>query len=298
MRLLPLLLVAVAATLPLALANDHDEFSEESGRHKYDYFGENSGESSEESLEDAYAEWFHQDYYGCLGLDRTATGAEIKRVYRQLSLRFHPDKADAAGKEEANRRFTEIGRAYNVLNSKKTRSAYDEFIASIPPQFRPRYGKVNIAVWKILLAFCAIVSVFQWVFMTRRADKIREFARSQPRYRNALNAARASGDLGPTEELPVDVLGASYPRLHELLICQMPLFPWYAGVWAYGAGRWWVRYGLLGRELTAEDAEGLRQAASGLAPAEYRRLREQEARTGARVQGLAMDPEDEWYPED
>jgi hypothetical protein len=91
MRLLPLLLVAVAATLPLALANDHDEFSEESGRHKYDYFGENSGESSEESLEDASVLGFFFRCDVCCVLMRCARCARCRRETQGLT---EPDVCD------------------------------------------------------------------------------------------------------------------------------------------------------------------------------------------------------------
>ena len=62
------------------------------------------------------------DYYEVLGVSRDASGDEIKRAYRKLAMKYHPDVADDATSAE---KFKEIGEAYSVLSDAKKRQMYD-----------------------------------------------------------------------------------------------------------------------------------------------------------------------------
>ena len=66
-----------------------------------------------------------QDYYKLLDLPRTATEAEIKKAYRRLAMKFHPDRNP--GDPEAEHRFKETKEAYEVLTDPQKRAAYDQF---------------------------------------------------------------------------------------------------------------------------------------------------------------------------
>jgi len=66
-----------------------------------------------------------RDYYEILGVGRNASGEEIKRAYRKLAVKFHPDKnPDDARAEE---KFKELGEAYDVLMDEEKRAAYDRY---------------------------------------------------------------------------------------------------------------------------------------------------------------------------
>lgn len=65
-----------------------------------------------------------KDYYKILGIAKGASDEEIKKAYRKLALRYHPDKNRSAGAEE---KFKEIAEAYEVLSDVKKREVYDKF---------------------------------------------------------------------------------------------------------------------------------------------------------------------------
>jgi molecular chaperone DnaJ len=66
-----------------------------------------------------------RDYYDVLGVGKTASEAEIKKAYRQMALKFHPDKNP--GDKAAEEKFKEAAEAYEVLSNVETRAKYDRF---------------------------------------------------------------------------------------------------------------------------------------------------------------------------
>jgi molecular chaperone DnaJ len=68
-----------------------------------------------------------RDYYEILGVIRTASGEEIKRAYRRLAMKYHPDRNNGSEKAEAEARFKECSEAYEVLSDDNKRRRYDQF---------------------------------------------------------------------------------------------------------------------------------------------------------------------------
>src|SRR5580698_6306376 len=66
-----------------------------------------------------------RDYYHVLGVERTASPEEIKKAYRKLAVKHHPDTNP--GDKSAEEKFKELGEAYEVLSNEDKRAAYDRF---------------------------------------------------------------------------------------------------------------------------------------------------------------------------
>ena len=66
-----------------------------------------------------------KDYYEILGVPKNATADDIKRAYRKLARKFHPDANP--GSAEAERKFKEINEAHEVLSDPQKRAQYDQF---------------------------------------------------------------------------------------------------------------------------------------------------------------------------
>ncbi|EEA06624.1 heat shock 40 kda protein, putative [Cryptosporidium muris RN66] len=71
-----------------------------------------------------------KDYYKTLGISKDATDQDIKRAYRKLAVKYHPDKqtnSSPEAKKKAEEMFKELGEAYEVLSDKEKRSIYDQY---------------------------------------------------------------------------------------------------------------------------------------------------------------------------
>lgn len=65
-----------------------------------------------------------KDYYQTLGLSKNATTDEIKKAYRKLALKYHPDRG---GDKATETKFKEVNEAYQILSDPQKRTAYDQF---------------------------------------------------------------------------------------------------------------------------------------------------------------------------
>ena len=77
----------------------------------------------------------NKDYYKILGVNKNATSSEIKKAYRELAKKYHPDKNK--GNIEAEEKFKEIQEAYDTLGDEKKRKEYDN------PMFSENYGNFD-----------------------------------------------------------------------------------------------------------------------------------------------------------
>lgn len=73
-----------------------------------------------------YQNFMGKNYYEILGVSRDADATALKKAYRKLALRWHPDK-NPNNQEEAQKKFQEITEAFSILNDPEKRRTYDQF---------------------------------------------------------------------------------------------------------------------------------------------------------------------------
>lgn len=80
-----------------------------------------------------------RDYYEVLGVEKNASAEEIKKSYRKLAMKYHPDRNP--GDKSAEEKFKEINEAYEVLSTPEKKSLYDQYgFAGVDPNFNPNAG--------------------------------------------------------------------------------------------------------------------------------------------------------------
>ena len=92
-----------------------------------------------------------RDYYEVLGVSKSADDSEIKKAYRKLAMKYHPDRNQ--GDADAEVKFKEASEAYAVLHDKEKRSAYDQFGHAAVDGIQARVVLVLILIHQLFKIF-------------------------------------------------------------------------------------------------------------------------------------------------
>jgi len=141
-----------------------------------------------------------RDYYEILGVARNATDAELKKAYRRLAMKFHPDRNQ--DDDDAEARFKEAKEAYEILGDPRKRAAYDQFgHAGVEQAGGGPGGGFSAAD-----AFGDIFGdVFGDIFGGRRSGRSRVFRGADLRYQLDLELEQAAFGDEATIRIPVMV---------------------------------------------------------------------------------------------
>ena len=93
-----------------------------------------------------------RDYYEVLGVDKNADEAALKKAFRQLAKKYHPDMNP--GDKDAEQKFKEIQEAYAVLSDAEKRRQYDQFGIS--------HSKSTTTPWRIMSMTASRLSILLW----------------------------------------------------------------------------------------------------------------------------------------
>ncbi|XP_004711006.1 dnaJ homolog subfamily C member 25 [Echinops telfairi] len=234
-----------------------------------------------------------RDCYEVLGVSRAADKAEIKRAYRQLALRYHPDRyrpeqgleGPGGSLQSAEEAFLLVATAYETLKDEDTRKDYD-YMLDHPEEYYSHYyhyysrrlaPKVDVRV-VILVSVCAI-SVFQFFSWWNSYNKAIDYLATVPKYRipateiakqqGLLKKAREKGrnkkskeEMRQEEEniikniikSKIDIKGGyQKPQIRDLLLFQIILAPLRVGSYVVWYCRWIYHFHIQGKEYGEEE---------------------------------------------
>ena len=142
-----------------------------------------------------------RDYYEILGVERTVEIEEIKKSYRKLAVKYHPDKNP--GDKAAEEKFKELGEAYEALSDPQRRAAYDQYgHAAFDPRMRGRGAGFHDPADIFREVFGASGSIFEDLFGGGRQDPTQPQRGADLRYDMELTFEEAAN--GCEKEITVN----------------------------------------------------------------------------------------------
>lgn len=237
--------------------------------------------------------------YDLLGVDRSADAAAIKKAYRKLALKWHPDKNRQAGAKE---RFTKISRAHEVLSDDKLRPAYDYFLDH--PEDRYAHLRYYHAVyapktplWAVTTGVLLFLSMLQYINQHWRYNSMMRCIRYQQKFQKRVNErleAEVAAHKGKLNKLERDILrqrvetdvienevqlsggGFSKPNFWSLVMFRFVLLPVTITRWLHSCAVWHWRFTVKKEEYGEAEQAYLSRRALGLSEDRWKMVEEAE----------------------
>eukprot|EP01136_Pigoraptor_vietnamica_P008049 Opistho-1_new@42908 len=233
--------------------------------------------------------------YDVVGVSPTADKAEIKRAYRKLSLKLHPDRNKSP---DASAQFRELANAYEILKDDETRADYD-LMLEYPEQYYRHYFKYyqrrvtpKVDPKIVVVAFILFVSVFQYANQHVMHRRFINYVLRTPKMRaEVLQEAEAMGFGAPalkdvpkkeradeetrfiTSMIPkVYGLDGTYaePSLRRVLAVKTVLLPYTVASYLSWYARWVYRFNIRKEPFGPEECDYLTRRALGLSEARWK----------------------------
>jgi len=166
------------------------------------------------------------DYYQILNISNEATAKEVRKAFRQQSKINHPDKFPPAKRDEAQKHYILIIRAYKTLLDEDARRQYNEFLSKGIPwidryvnRYTSRYGAPRASLKWLLVTLLCVITAGQWCYRHYIFNKMVGYAKKTARYKYAVE--RAGG-----EDVEVEFTGLHKPAVWDLIPLRIITFPW------------------------------------------------------------------------
>lgn len=219
-----------------------------------------------------------------LGLKRTATKAEIRRAYRQISVEKHPDKRP--GDKKAAEEFRFISAAYETLTSSEKRAKYEDFLDH-PEKYWEYYmmhakeyyaPKSNVLV--VIMGIIGVATGLHWMNMNYNYEatqaKMRESMEFKKQVAQLVKSKMAKDKEEAQEMIDLDIVGLEKPEYKDLLVCKLGLLPLHAANYLLWALKWLVMYKIFRTDYSDEDKMYLIRKNMGLDERAWERLSQDE----------------------
>jgi DnaJ-class molecular chaperone len=150
-----------------------------------------------------------QDYYKTLGVERSADADEIKKAYRKLALKWHPDRHAAAERDAAEEQFKKVNEAYEVLSDPEKRERYDRFGENwqqgetVDPSSQQRYTRMTPEEFEARFGASGFSDFFESFFGDQYAREFRDTREGPDAARSHRRFRMRGADVRAELSLPV-----------------------------------------------------------------------------------------------